>query len=469
MKQLISALAIGLAFTVPAAAQTYAVTNGRVVTNTDAGILENATVVIRDGDIVAVAAGAEVPEDATVIDAAGGWVTPGLFAAYSELGLIEVQLEDSTTDTGADNSPFSVTLDVADGFNPAGTYIPTSRMEGLTRAAIFPSPGHNIFAGQGALIDTTGEADSLFQSGSFVYADLSQSGASMAGGSRPAAWAYLEAALTYARGYPGSFSGDHEGDALNRYDAAALLPVDSEHSAVFQALVGEEIAAVERIVITASGGAFRDWPLERLRTATVAEASSHPNWDMGQRITIDSASMFNKALEVIEAREFFGLDPDQIEVLIHPESMVHALVGHVDGGIMAHLGAPDMRHAIGYALHWPDRAPLPVERLDLARLGQLTFRAPDPARYPALALAHRVMERGGLAGAAFNAAKERALDAFIARRIGFTDMAEVVARTLDRLDAQMGPIDARFDLDNILQMDHLARCEADKVMAARQQ
>jgi 1-deoxy-D-xylulose-5-phosphate reductoisomerase len=128
-----------------------------------------------------------------------------------------------------------------------------------------------------------------------------------------------------------------------------------------------------------------------------------------------------------------------------------------------------MRHAIGYALHWPDRAPLPVERLDLARLGQLTFRAPDPARYPALALAHRVMERGGLAGAAFNAAKERALDAFIARRIGFTDMAEVVARTLDRLDAQMDPIDARFDLDNILQMDHLARCEADKVMAARQQ
>jgi 1-deoxy-D-xylulose-5-phosphate reductoisomerase len=248
-----------------------------------------------------------------------------------------------------------------------------------------------------------------------------------------------------------------------------ILPVDSEHSAVFQALAGEDVASVERVILTASGGAFRDWPIEKLCSATPEQAATHPNWDMGQRITIDSASMFNKALEVIEAREFFGLDPDQIEVLIHPESMVHALVGHVDGGIMAHLGAPDMRHAIGYALHWPDRAPLPVERLDLARLGQLTFRAPDPARYPALALAHRVMERGGLAGAAFNAAKERALDAFIARRIGFTDMAEVVARTLDRLDAQMGPIDARFDLDNILQMDHLARCEADKVMAERQQ
>lgn len=225
MKQLISALAAGLVLAVPAAAQTYAVTNGRVVTNTDAGIIDNATVVVRDGDIVAVGAGAEVPDDATVIDAGGGWVTPGLFAAYTQLGLIEVALEDSTTDDSADGSAFSVALDVADGFNPAGTYIPTNRIEGITRAAIFPSTGHNIFAGQGALIETSGEADSLFQSGSFVFADLSQSGAREAGGSRPAAWAYLEAALADARGYPGRFSGDHEGDALGRYDAAALLPV----------------------------------------------------------------------------------------------------------------------------------------------------------------------------------------------------------------------------------------------------
>ncbi|WP_375173193.1 1-deoxy-D-xylulose-5-phosphate reductoisomerase [Pseudooceanicola sp.] len=256
---------------------------------------------------------------------------------------------------------------------------------------------------------------------------------------------------------------------MARQHNGTILPVDSEHSAVFQALAGEDIASVERVILTASGGAFRDWPMEKLCSATPEQAATHPNWDMGQRITIDSASMFNKALEVIEAKEFFGLAPDQIEVLIHPESMVHALVGHVDGGIMAHLGAPDMRHAIGYALHWPARAPLPVERLDLAKLGQLTFRAPEPGRYPALELARRVMERGGLAGAAFNAAKERALDAFIARRIGFTEMAEVVARSLDRLDARLGPAKGRFDLDNILQMDHLARCEADKVMAERQQ
>ncbi|EAQ03309.1 1-deoxy-D-xylulose 5-phosphate reductoisomerase [Pseudooceanicola batsensis HTCC2597] len=249
----------------------------------------------------------------------------------------------------------------------------------------------------------------------------------------------------------------------------SILPVDSEHSAVFQALAGEDSATVERVVLTASGGAFRDWPVETLRSATVEQAATHPNWDMGQRITIDSASMFNKALEVIEAREFFGLDPERIEVLIHPESIIHAIVGHVDGGMMAHLGAPDMRHAIGYALNWPARAHLPVERLDLARLGQLTFRAPDPDRYPALVLAERVMQRGGLAGAAFNAAKERALDAFIAGRIGFTEMATVVARVLDRLDPEMGREGEVFDLDNVLQMDHLARREADRVMSQGQQ
>uniref|UniRef100_UPI0026356116 1-deoxy-D-xylulose-5-phosphate reductoisomerase n=1 Tax=uncultured Lentibacter sp. TaxID=1659309 RepID=UPI0026356116 len=154
---------------------------------------------------------------------------------------------------------------------------------------------------------------------------------------------------------------------------ARILPVDSEHSAVFQALVGEDMAAVERVIITASGGAFRDWPLERLAGATVAEASTHPNWSMGQRITIDSASMFNKALELIETREYFGIEPEKIEVLVHPQSLVHALVGFQDGGLMAHVGPPDMRHAIGYALHYPERARLPVERLDLARIGQLEF------------------------------------------------------------------------------------------------
>ena len=171
--------------------------------------------------------------------------------------------------------------------------------------------------------------------------------------------------------------------------------MDSEHSAIFQALVGEDMAAVERVIITASGGAFRDWPVERLATATLAQASTHPNWAMGQRITIDSASMFNKGLELIETKEFFGIAPEKIEVIIHPESLIHAMVGFTDGALMAHVGPPDMRHAIGYALHWPERRPLPVARLDLARIGALTFRAPDPARYPALRLAQRVMQEGG--------------------------------------------------------------------------
>lgn len=250
-----------------------------------------------------------------------------------------------------------------------------------------------------------------------------------------------------------------------RAHGATVLPVDSEHSAIFQALVGEDMAAVERVIITASGGAFRDWPIEKLAQATLEQASSHPNWDMGQRITIDSASMFNKAMEVIETKEFFGVLPEQIEVLVHPESMIHALVGFNDGALMAHVGAPDMRHAIGYALHWPERRPLPVARLDLAQIGQLTFRAPDPDRYPALRLAQEVMQTGGMMGAIFNAAKERALDGFIAGQIGFLDMAQVVEDVMTQLSSDNGLIRAGFTLDNVASADHLARMRADQVMA----
>ncbi|THD84475.1 1-deoxy-D-xylulose-5-phosphate reductoisomerase [Aliigemmobacter aestuarii] len=247
---------------------------------------------------------------------------------------------------------------------------------------------------------------------------------------------------------------------------ARILPVDSEHSAIFQALVGEDMARVERIIVTASGGALRDWPRDRLEQATVADALAHPNWAMGQRITIDSASMFNKALEVIETREYFGIDPDRIEVLIHPESIVHSLVGYVDGAVMAHMGAPDMRHAIGYALNWPDRAPLPVARLDLARLGSLTFRAPDIDRFPALRLAREVMAMRGGAGAAFNAAKEIALDHFIAGGLRFPQMAAVVEETLARLSRDNRLQKAPLTLEEVLETDHLARQEATRVARA---
>ncbi|NKX45998.1 1-deoxy-D-xylulose-5-phosphate reductoisomerase [Roseicyclus persicicus] len=238
---------------------------------------------------------------------------------------------------------------------------------------------------------------------------------------------------------------------------ATILPVDSEHSAVFQGLVGEDIAAVERIIITASGGGLRDWPLEALPKATVKDAGAHPNWAMGQRITIDSASMFNKGMELIETKEFFGVPPEKIEAVIHPQSIVHALVGFVDGALMAHLGAPDMRHAIGYALHWPDRRDLPVARIDLAQIATLEFYAPDLTRYPALRIAREVMETGGRSGAAFNAAKEIALDGFIGGRIGFMQMAEVVDRTLDAISSRICLTSPMSSLEDVLETDQMAR------------
>ena len=245
--------------------------------------------------------------------------------------------------------------------------------------------------------------------------------------------------------------------ALNN---VALLPVDSEHSAVFQAMIGESRESVERVILTASGGAFRDWSYDDLARATPEQAATHPNWNMGQRITIDSASMFNKSLEVIEAKELFDLRSDQIEVLIHPQSLVHALVGFRDGGLMAHVGPADMRHAIGYALYHPHRKALPIERLNLAEIGSLEFSAPDFKKYPALALAYEVLDIGGLSGAVYNAAKEVALDAFIDRKIGFLMMADVVRGVLEAVfDGPNMPL-SEPSLENILQMDQIGRLEA---------
>jgi 1-deoxy-D-xylulose-5-phosphate reductoisomerase len=241
---------------------------------------------------------------------------------------------------------------------------------------------------------------------------------------------------------------------------ATVLPVDSEHSAVFQALVGEDINSVERIIITASGGAFRDWPIADLAKATVAEATSHPIWNMGQRITIDSASMFNKGMELIETKEFFGVSSSHIDAVLHPESTVHAMVAFHDGCLMAHMGAPDMRHAIGYALHWPKREALPLKRLDFTQDQSLTFRPIDVARYPAISLARTVMEEGGFAGTIYNAAKETALDGFIAGKIGFLDMARVVDMTLTKILADHSLQNAPFTLDTVFDTDHRARIEA---------
>ncbi len=246
---------------------------------------------------------------------------------------------------------------------------------------------------------------------------------------------------------------------------ARILPVDSEHSAIFQAMNGEEKRVVERIILTASGGPFRDWPLEKLRDATPAEAVRHPNWNMGARISVDSASMFNKAMELIETKEFFGVPPEQIEVLVHPQSIVHSLVGFVDGALLAHLGPPDMRGAIGYALNWPRRSPGPLERLDLGAVGRLDFSPPDERRFPALALARAVMRAGGLNGAAFNAAKEVALDGFLAGKIGFLDMAGIVETVLEKMNSGDDLKITTFDLDRVLEVDRLARQAGKDAMA----
>ena len=236
-----------------------------------------------------------------------------------------------------------------------------------------------------------------------------------------------------------------------------LIPVDSEHSAIFQALKGENVNTIERVILTASGGAFRDWTLDEIAQATPEQASTHPNWNMGQRITIDSASMFNKALEVIEAKELFSLSTDQIEVLVHPQSYVHAIVGFCDGGMMAHLGPPDMRHAIGYALSYPNRKKLPLEKLNFAKIGSLTFMEPDKERFPAIGLAYEVMSLGGISGAVFNAAKETALDGFLSKQIGFLEMCPIVEKTIVKLCHIENSHKLEASLINILDIDKMAR------------
>ena len=238
-----------------------------------------------------------------------------------------------------------------------------------------------------------------------------------------------------------------------------LIPVDSEHSAISQVLRGEEKNTLSKIIITASGGAFRNLTAAELIDVTPEQASKHPNWNMGQRITIDSASLFNKALEVIEAKEFFGLKSSEIEVLIHPQSLVHAIACFCDGGMKAHIGPPDMRHAIAYALYEEKRFDLPLEEVNLSKVGTLDFEKPDYLKYPALKLGFDVLEHGGLAGAAFNAAKEEALDNFLDHKLSFLGMADVVSATMDEL-ASKNQLSPEVELDAVLEIDSHARSVA---------
>ncbi|WP_288758616.1 1-deoxy-D-xylulose-5-phosphate reductoisomerase, partial [uncultured Brevundimonas sp.] len=211
-----------------------------------------------------------------------------------------------------------------------------------------------------------------------------------------------------------------------------LIPVDSEHSAIFQVFPAEAPDRVSRLVLTASGGPFRETPAARMAAITPEQAVAHPNWSMGAKISVDSATMANKGLEMIEAAYLFDMPQDRIDVVVHPESIIHSLVEYVDGSTLAQMGPPDMRTPIACALAWPDRIAWPAPRLDLAALGRLTFQAPDLNRFPALALAREAMRTGGAAPAVFNAANEIAALAFLDRKLGFLNIAAVVAETLER-------------------------------------
>ncbi len=250
------------------------------------------------------------------------------------------------------------------------------------------------------------------------------------------------------------------GELVNAKCAASgcqLIPVDSEHSAIFQALAGQDSKQVRRVLLTSSGGPFRTWSLAQMKEASLADTLNHPNFSMGQRITIDSATMFNKALEVIEAQQLFAVTSEQIDVVVHPQQIVHSMVEFQDMTILAQLGSPDMRGAIGYALHYPQRKPLPIEPLDFMTLSRLDFEPPDETRFPALRLAREVLVHGGLTGTVFNAAKEVALDKFIAGHIGFLDMADLIAYVLDRLVEESAVQHSTEGLDIVMGMDKSAR------------
>lgn len=245
--------------------------------------------------------------------------------------------------------------------------------------------------------------------------------------------------------------------AIARQCGTRLLPVDSEHNAIFQVFEPENIAAIERLVLTASGGPFRTWTREQMAWATPAQAVAHPNWSMGAKISVDSASMMNKALEVIEAHYLFDMPPDKIEVLVHPQSVIHSMVEYADGSFLAQLGAPDMKTPIAHALAWPQRMPTCGARLDLQQLKHLDFESPDHDRFPLLPLAYQCLRAGQGACVTFNAANEAAVSAFLGEKVGFSDIYRIISEAL--AENQGGALQS---LEDILLLDHTVRrqCES---------
>jgi 1-deoxy-D-xylulose-5-phosphate reductoisomerase len=243
---------------------------------------------------------------------------------------------------------------------------------------------------------------------------------------------------------------------------ATLLPVDSEHNAIWQCFDFDRVEGIEKITITCSGGPFRERGVEEMRDVTLKEAVNHPVWNMGAKISIDSATLMNKGLEIIEAHHLFNLPSERIDVVIHPQSVIHGLVTYHDGSVLAHLGTPDMRTPIAYVLGWPGRTAAPMQRLDLAAVGRLTFDRPDPVRFPALRLAREALVQGGGTPTVLNAANETAVHAFIEGRIGFLDIAATVEETLTAL-----PVGQLGSLDDVYHIDREARMLAAELAARR--
>ena len=250
-------------------------------------------------------------------------------------------------------------------------------------------------------------------------------------------------------------------DEIQR-NGAVLLPVDSEHNAIFQVFDFDRREAVDKLILTASGGPFRDFDREAMRTVTPEQAVAHPNWDMGAKISVDSATMMNKGLEIIEAHHLFDIPEDRIDVLVHPQSVIHSMVAYVDGSVLAQLGTPDMRTPIAFALAWPARMKSPQERLDLAAMAKLTFEAPDPERFPALRLARDVLKKGGSAPTVLNAANEIAVEGFLSGRIGFLDISAIVEDVLIQYSHS-----AMNTLDDVRAFDSEARRIATEHLDAR--
>jgi 1-deoxy-D-xylulose-5-phosphate reductoisomerase len=244
--------------------------------------------------------------------------------------------------------------------------------------------------------------------------------------------------------------------ALAREHGVQVLPVDSEHNALYQLLDRREPADIRTYTLTASGGPFRSWPAERMAEATPQQAVAHPTWSMGAKISVDSATLMNKGLELIEAHHLFGLDPDSLDVLVHPQSVVHALITFRDGSIHAELGAADMRRAIGYCLHWPERVHEPVATLDLAAVAQLTFERPDVERFPALRLAMEALRRQSGASTVLNAANEIAVEAFLKGRVGFTEIPKIVEIALTAAESE-GLLTEPTSIEEALELDAIAR------------